>query len=133
MMRSPLGDVRKTGLSSGNHNSTLPRPSLAAPYHKSSTLSTFFLTTPLIPVMLLRVGRGEENFMPKYKTIPDLFSAKQAGEKMGMQDAAVRWHARRNQIGFFKFDNGGYEQYFFTREDIKRFMRGEPAIPQFMR
>ena len=66
--------------------------------------------------------------MQKYKTIPDLFSSREAAAMCGIAPTTLKYHARRNQIGFFQIANGKQLMYLFAREDITRFKKGQKPI-----
>ncbi|KKM96462.1 hypothetical protein LCGC14_1177830 [marine sediment metagenome] len=66
--------------------------------------------------------------MQKYKTIPDLLSSREAAAEIGIAPTTLKYHARRNQIGFFQIANGKQRMYLFTRQDISRFKKGQKPI-----
>ena len=74
----------------------------------------------------------------RYKNIPRLLTATQAGLKLGLKHRMVKIHARNGRIGFYLLPTGDglietTDAYYFTAEDVRRFKMGLPPIPQSKR
>ena len=68
--------------------------------------------------------------IPKYKSIPDLLSSREAAKIVGLAPTTLKYHARREQIGYYTIANGKQRMYLFTREDLRRFKEGLNPIAQ---